>query len=125
MTEKYNQEFQEYTDIDPEFKEQNKMSRNDTGIDACNLIDTIVQCKLRQHYLGWKECSTFFGSNLYRDNNKKINIMKNIFRHWIRNTFFFIQNLYFLFFIFLKKMISFFRVSLNFLIYESFLIRDH
>jgi hypothetical protein len=38
------------------------MSRNDTGIDCCDLIDTIVQCKLRTNKLTWKECSTFFGS---------------------------------------------------------------
>ena len=40
------------------------MTRNDTGIDACNLIDTIVQCKLRKNTLTWKECSTFFGSQV-------------------------------------------------------------
>ena len=34
--------------IDSDFKEINQMSRNDTGIDASNLIDSIVQCKLRQ-----------------------------------------------------------------------------
>ena len=61
-----------YDDIDPDFKELNKMSRNDTGIDLCNLIDTIVQCKLRKGQLSWKECSTFFGSqNIYCENEKK------------------------------------------------------
>jgi superfamily II DNA or RNA helicase len=54
--------FYEYNDIDPDFKEVNQMSRNDTGIDASNLIDSIMQCKLRQGNLNWKECSTFFGS---------------------------------------------------------------
>jgi hypothetical protein len=48
LSKKYNQIFYEYDNIDPTFKENNKMSRNDTGIDACNLVDTIVQCKLRK-----------------------------------------------------------------------------
>jgi len=67
LTQEYNTPFYEYNDIDPTFKEEKQMSRNDTGIDACNLIDTIVQCKLRQQSLTWKECSTFFGSLMYRD----------------------------------------------------------
>ena len=64
LSEEYNKPFYEYNDIDPTFKETNKMSRNDTGIDCCDLIDTIVQCKLRKHSLTWKECSTFFGSQV-------------------------------------------------------------
>ncbi len=64
LSEEYNKPFYEYNDIDPTFKEINKMSRNDTGIDCCDLIDTIVQCKLRKHSLTWKECSTFFGSQV-------------------------------------------------------------
>jgi superfamily II DNA or RNA helicase len=64
LTEEYKKQFYEYNDIDPTFKELNKMTRNDTGIDACNLIDTIVQCKLRKNTLNWKECSTFFGSQV-------------------------------------------------------------
>jgi len=54
--------YYEYNDIDTEFKELNNMSRNDTGIDCCDMIDTIVQCKLRKNTLTWNECSTFFGS---------------------------------------------------------------
>jgi len=38
------------------------MSQNDTGIDCCDLEDTIVQCKLRKENLNWRECATFFGS---------------------------------------------------------------
>jgi superfamily II DNA/RNA helicase len=67
LTQEYNVPFYEYSDINPSFKEEKNMSKNDTGIDACNLIDTIVQCKLRQKSLTWKECSTFFGSLMYRD----------------------------------------------------------
>ena len=68
LSEEYKQLFYEYNDIDPTFKENNNMTRNDTGIDCCNLIDTIVQAKLRKYNLTWKECSTFFGSqNLYND----------------------------------------------------------
>ena len=52
----------EYSDINPDFKEKYQMSKNDTGIDLCNLIDTLVQCKLRNNNLTWKECATFFAS---------------------------------------------------------------
>ncbi len=62
LSEEYNKLFYEYNDIDPTFKEQNKMSRNDTGIDCCDLLNTIVQCKLRSKTLTWGECGTFFGS---------------------------------------------------------------
>lgn len=80
LFEEYKQPFYEYDDIEPSFKEKNKMSRNDTGIDACNLIDTIVQCKLRSKTLGWKECSTFFGSQTIfsEEEQKKIIKWKNL-----------------------------------------------
>jgi superfamily II DNA or RNA helicase len=66
LSNQNNQIFYEYNDIDPSFKEDNNMSRTDTGIDACNLINTIVQCKLRKDTLRWEECGTFFGSqNIY------------------------------------------------------------
>ncbi len=72
LTQEYNTPFYEYADIDPTFKEEKQMSRNDTGIDACNLIDTIVQCKLRQQSLTWKECGTFFGSIVYMDEDGEL-----------------------------------------------------
>jgi hypothetical protein len=53
LTEEYRQNFYVYDDILPNFKEDNQMTRNDTGIDACNLIDTIVQSKLRSKILTW------------------------------------------------------------------------
>jgi hypothetical protein len=70
----YKKTFYEYDDIDPDFKEKNKMSRNDTGIDLSDLDKTIVQCKLRKNALTWKECSTFFGSqNIFdKELNKAI-----------------------------------------------------
>ena len=72
LTEEYKTAFYEYADIDPEFKELNQMTRNDTGIDCSNLIDTIVQCKLRKDTLNWKECATFFGSqNLFNEELNK------------------------------------------------------
>jgi predicted helicase len=72
LSEEFKQSFYEYYDIDPEFKEENSMSKNDTGIDACNLIDTIVQCKLRDNSLSWKECGTFFGSqNIFCEKENK------------------------------------------------------
>ena len=71
LSEEYKKPFYEYDDIDPTFKELNKMSRNDTGIDLSDLDKTIVQCKLRKNTLSWKECSTFFGSqNIF---NKELN----------------------------------------------------
>lgn len=72
LSEEFNQPFYEYSDIEPEFKEQHNLTKNDSGIDACNLIDTIVQCKLRDKSLSWKECATFFGSNICVDNNNQL-----------------------------------------------------
>lgn len=60
--------FYMYDDIDPVFKEDNMMTRSDSGIDLCNLIDCIVQCKLRENSLSWQNCATFFGSNLICNN---------------------------------------------------------
>ena len=76
LTEKYNTQFYEYKDIDPTFKEDNYLSRQDTRIDLCNLTDTIVQCKLRGDYLNWKECSTFFASQICFDDITNTNIIK-------------------------------------------------
>ena len=53
------------------------MNRNDTGIDACNLIDTIVQCKLRQYSLTWNECGNFFGSIIYTDEEGNLKVRWN------------------------------------------------
>ena len=76
LTELYKTQFCEYNDIDPNFKEINQMSRNDTGIDCSDLDKTIVQCKLRNKYLTWKECSTFFGSQNVFDNELNKTIVK-------------------------------------------------
>jgi hypothetical protein len=68
----YNKPFYNYEDIDNNFKEINKLTKYDSGIDACDLIDTIVQCKLRDKSLSWGECSTFFASqNIFDDTLKK------------------------------------------------------
>jgi len=75
LSEQYGQLFYEYNDIDPNFKELNQMSKNDSGVDLCNLIDTIVQCKLRKQYLNWGECSTFFASrNIFNDETNSVEI---------------------------------------------------
>ena len=72
LSNEYGTQFLLYEDIEPDFKELNKMSKNDTGIDICNKIDTIVQCKLRKGQLTWKECSTFFGSqNMFCEKEMK------------------------------------------------------
>jgi hypothetical protein len=54
LSEEYNKHFYEYDEIDPTFKELNKMTRHDTGIDCSDLLNTIVQCKLRKNTLTWK-----------------------------------------------------------------------
>jgi superfamily II DNA or RNA helicase len=76
LSNKYNQLFYHYDDIDPSFKELNKMSQNDTGIDACNLVDTIVQAKLRKNGLTWSDCSTFFASRVSYSEQLKQPIIK-------------------------------------------------
>lgn len=64
LFEETGQLFYEYNDIDPNYKEEKCMSKNDTGIDLCDLSSTIVQCKLRKDVLTWTEMSTFFASNI-------------------------------------------------------------
>jgi superfamily II DNA or RNA helicase len=73
LSEEHDKIFYEYSDIDPTFKENNMMTKNDTGIDCCDMIDTIVQCKLRKDTLTWKDCSTFFGSmNIFDEKTNEI-----------------------------------------------------
>ena len=76
----YDTPFYEYSDIDPEFKEANNLSTNDTGIDLCDLKDTIVQCKLRLNSLTWRDCATFFGSQVIFDEqlNQQVIRWKNL-----------------------------------------------
>ena len=76
LSEEQNKQFYEYGDIDPDFKEENKMSQSDTGVDCSDLENTIVQCKLRKNNLTWSECSTFFGSQVIYDKNKKEKIIR-------------------------------------------------
>ena len=82
------------------------MTRNDTGIDCCDLENTIVQCKLRKNgtLLNWKDCSTFFGSqniydkelgkyiikweNLIITRNKECSLSENLlFRYFVDKTY--------------------------------------
>jgi superfamily II DNA or RNA helicase len=71
----FNKEFYEYSDINPNFKELNGMSINDTGIDCCDLLDTIVQCKLRKKYINYRNTATFFGSQvIYNKETKETEI---------------------------------------------------
>jgi len=76
LSEKYRRQFYEYNDITPDFKEENELSRNDTGIDCCDLRDTIVQCKLRATSLDWRECATFFGSQTAFSEQEQRTIVK-------------------------------------------------
>ena len=38
LSQEYNQIFYEYSEIDPDFKEEHMMTINDSGIDACKII---------------------------------------------------------------------------------------
>jgi superfamily II DNA or RNA helicase len=76
LTAEYKNNFYEYGDIHPEYKEKNRLTRYDSGIDCCDLGDTIVQCKLRKTTLSWKECSTFFASQNMYDEHRKETIVK-------------------------------------------------
>jgi superfamily II DNA or RNA helicase len=73
LKEKYNHDFYEYYDIPVEFKEENNLSKNDTGIDCCDLDKTIVQCKLRKKELGWNEISTFVATqNIFNTEKNEV-----------------------------------------------------
>jgi primosomal protein N' len=76
LEEEYDELFYEYDIMPPEFKENNNLSKYDSGIDCCNLVDTIVQCKLRKKSLNWGECATFFASQNSYCSNKKETIIK-------------------------------------------------
>jgi len=78
LSKENNKNFYEYNDINPDFKEENQMTKNDTGIDCCDMEDTIVQCKLRSKSLTWEDCATFFGSSvIYDEINKRPTIKWN------------------------------------------------
>lgn len=64
LSQQYNKPFYHYTDILPSFKLENNLSKYDTGIDICDLQDSIVQVKLRSKNLSFKEVSTFLSSQL-------------------------------------------------------------
>jgi superfamily II DNA/RNA helicase len=73
LMDEYNKAYYHCDDIDPKFKEENNMTQNDTGIDLCDLDNTIVQCKMRKTILNWQDCATFFGSqNIYDKSLNKI-----------------------------------------------------
>jgi len=64
LIQKYNKLFLVYGDIPSDFKEENQMTQTDTGIDICDMKDTIVQSKMysKNTSLRWEKLSTFFGS---------------------------------------------------------------
>jgi superfamily II DNA or RNA helicase len=76
LTDEYKRVYYQYDDIDLDYKEEHNLSRRDTGIDACDLDKTIVQCKLRKSVLNWKECSTFFASQNIHDEQSGGTIIK-------------------------------------------------
>ena len=73
LTNENNIDFYEYNDIPTNFKINNNLSILDTGIDCCDLNDTIVQCKLRSNNLTWTDCSSFIASktSFNKDTNQE------------------------------------------------------
>jgi superfamily II DNA or RNA helicase len=66
---KHNRPFYVYEDVDIDFKEQNNLSRNDTGIDIIDMESTIVQCKLRSNTICLNDIATFLASQNVFDEN--------------------------------------------------------
>ncbi len=76
ITEEFNKNMYAWDDVSPEFKELNNLSQSDSGIDGCDLTDTIMQNKLRKLSLTWSEVATFFGSQNTFDDNLDKTIVK-------------------------------------------------
>ncbi len=76
ITEEFNKNMYAWDDVSPEFKELNNLSQADSGIDGCDLTDTIMQNKLRKSSLTWGEVATFFGSQNTFDDNLDKTIVK-------------------------------------------------
>jgi hypothetical protein len=62
LTRDTGRQFLLYADVAPETKQRLGMSTVDTGIDLCDGVDTIVQCKLRTGTVSLRDCATFFAS---------------------------------------------------------------
>ena len=73
MLSKNDKQFYLYEDVMPDFKEINKLTVNDTGIDLIEPNSReLVQCKLRKNNLTWSDLSTFIASAVSRDGLKLI-----------------------------------------------------
>ena len=55
----YNKPIYHYNDLEMIYKEDNNLSKHDSGIDLTDKLDIIGQVKLRSDTLSWKELSTF------------------------------------------------------------------
>ena len=72
LSKEYNRKIYHYNDLDIIYKEQNNLSKKDTGIDLCDKQDIIGQVKLRSNALNWTELSTFVAQiNQYDHTTKK------------------------------------------------------
>ena len=72
LSNEYNRKIYHYDELDMIYKEENNLSKKDTGIDLCDKIDIIGQVKLRSNPLNWKEISTFVAQiNQYDHTTKK------------------------------------------------------
>jgi superfamily II DNA or RNA helicase len=71
----YSTPFYEYNDINKDYKEKYGLTKADSGVDASNMKDIAVQCKLRSKTLCWGEFSTFLGSNQYVNEDKKLSFI--------------------------------------------------
>ena len=72
LSNEYNRKIYHYDELDMIYKEENNLSKKDTGIDLCDKQDIIGQVKLRSNPLNWKEISTFVAQiNQYDHTTKK------------------------------------------------------
>ena len=72
LSNEYNKQIYHYNCLVLVYKEENNLSKRDTGIDLCDKIDIIGQVKLRSNTLNWKELSTFVAQiNQYDSITKK------------------------------------------------------
>lgn len=76
LSNELNDSFLHYEDVDPNYKEDNNLSRNDSGVDFLNMNNAIGQCKLRSASLTFQDCATFLASQNFFDPLQKKTIIK-------------------------------------------------
>ena len=66
LSELHDKKYLHYEDISGDFKEENGLTQNDSGIDFCDLQDTIGQCKLysKTSTITYKSLATFLAGQI-------------------------------------------------------------